>query len=88
MTFIQRALCESDGTPSSTRINLLILLVFTLNLIAAAFWCAGKLPEVPESLANLIKFLFGAATTKVSIGAIADIGKAFAGRSEAKNGAE
>lgn len=73
MGFLQRGLCEADGSPSSTRINLLLLLVFTMGLIAWAAYMAGHLPEVPPSLADLIKFLFGAATAKVALGAAADL---------------
>lgn len=73
MNFVQRGLCEADGSPSSTRINLLLLLLFTMALIAWAAYMAGKLPEVPPSLADLIKFLFGAATAKVALGSAADL---------------
>lgn len=77
--FLTRSLCEADGSPSSTRVNLLILLVFTLGLIAVAFYVSGKLPEIPESLADLIKFLFGAATAKVSLSSFVDLVAAFKG---------
>lgn len=90
MNFIQQALCESNGNPSSTRVNLLILLLFTMGLVIAAFIVGGELPEIPESLERLIEFLFGIATSKVMIGGIADAAKAiFAkGTDEAKNGAD
>ncbi len=90
MNFLELALCEADGTPSSTRLNLLALLVFCMGLITAAFIVEGKLPTIPDSLERLIEFLFAVATGKIMFGGITDTAKAIFGAkaNEAKNGTE
>lgn len=86
MKFIRRALCESNGEPSSTRINLLILLLFTMALISVATAYAQKLPDIPASLADLIKFLFGCATAKTALSSAADLLSAVKAKPENANG--
>ena len=82
MSFIAKAFSEADGTPSSTRISLAILLLFTMTLISIAFYLSvPKLPEVPASLSDLIKFLFGAGTARVAVGPVADAIKSYVNRS-------
>lgn len=70
MNWIKKALSEQDGTPSSQRLLLFILMIFTLDLLACGFYMAGGLPVVPESLADLIKWLFTAIISGVGVGKI------------------
>lgn len=70
MNWIKRAFCEADGTPSSHRVMAAILLIFTLNLLACGFYVSGGLPAVPESLSDLIKWLFTAIISGVGVGKI------------------
>lgn len=73
MNWLKKALCESDGTPSSQRLMLVVLMVFTLDLLACGFYVSGGLPEVPASLADLIKWLFTAVIAGVGFGKVRDI---------------
>lgn len=70
MNWIKKALCEADGTPSSQRLMAAVLLIFTLNLLACGFYATGGLPAVPESLSDLIKWLFTAIISGVGVGKI------------------
>lgn len=70
MNWIKKAFSEADGTPSSQRIMAAILLIFTLNLLACGFYVSGRLPDIPESLSDLIKWLFTAIITGVGVGKI------------------
>jgi hypothetical protein len=86
MKFMRLALSESNGEPSSTRINLLILLMFTMALISVATFYSQKLPDIPASLADLIKFLFGCATAKTALSSVSDLVAAVKTKPENTNG--
>lgn len=72
MNFLKKAFSEQDGTPSSNRVMLAILLLFTMNMIAVAFYMSGKLPEIPASLLELIKWLFAFLAGGVWMGKVKD----------------
>mgnify|MGYP000902546331 CR=1 FL=1 len=73
MNWIKKALSEADGAPSSQRLMAIILLIFTMNLLACGFYAAGGLPNIPESLSDLIKWLFTAVITGVGVGKVQGI---------------
>jgi hypothetical protein len=71
MNWLKRALSEPNGTPSSQRVFLLILLVFTLDLIACGFYAVGRLPEIPTNLSVLLQWLFSSVVAGIGTGKIA-----------------
>jgi len=70
MSFIKRMLSEPNGDPSSQRFALIMLLIFTMNLISCAFYIENRLPQVPESLVSLIQWLFVAAVGGIGVGKV------------------
>lgn len=70
MNWLKRALSE-DGTPSSHRVCMLLLLVFILNLIACAFFTTGALPDIPPTLADMLKWLFTVVVAGIGTGKVA-----------------
>jgi hypothetical protein len=72
MKWLKAALSEQDGTPSSQRLVMAILLVFTLNMLACGFWTQEGLPNVPESLSDLLKWLFTAVVAGIGTGKVTD----------------
>ncbi len=85
MDWFKLALSEPDGTPSSQRLCLFVLLVFTLNLISCAFYLCGRLPDVPPSLADLIEWLFSFAVGGVALGKVAGAVASFGNKNGAGN---
>jgi hypothetical protein len=54
---------------------MLIILVFTLNLLACSFYATGKLPDIPPSLSDLIKWLFTVVVAGIGTGKVASVFK-------------